>query len=77
MFVIADNTDIYTLLLHISNSCGVILYFRQVTESLKRSITYHNLTAVGKKTRKLERAELSISLKTNQVDILEVTISYL
>ena len=37
----ADDTDVFILLLHVSVSCNEILYFRQGTTSSRDGITYH------------------------------------
>ena len=39
----------YILWIHISTTYGVTLHFHQDTESCKQDITYHNVTALGKK----------------------------
>ena len=43
--VVADDTDVYILLLFISNQANGTIYFRQGTSSSKQGITYHNFTA--------------------------------
>ena len=43
----ADDTDVFTLLLHVSISCNEALYFRQGTTSSRDGITYHNITLLS------------------------------
>ena len=45
--VVADDTDVFILLLYLSVNCLVTLYFRQGTSSSRGGITYHNVTALG------------------------------
>ena len=45
--VVADDTDVYVLLLFISNQAIGTIYFRQGTSSSKQGITYHNATALA------------------------------
>ena len=41
--VVADDTDVYILLLFVARQCGGLLYFRQGTSTSKVGITYHNI----------------------------------
>ena len=41
----ADDTDVFILLLHVSVNCNEILYFRQGTRS--SSITFHNVSSLS------------------------------
>ena len=45
--MVADDTDVYILLLYACPSTDVTLYFRQGTKSSKAGISYHNITALG------------------------------
>ena len=45
--VVADDTDVFILLLYLSVKCHVTLYFRQGTNSSKDGVTYHNVTALS------------------------------
>ena len=45
--VVAHDTDVYVLLLFISNQANGTIYFRQGTSSSKQGITYHNVTALA------------------------------
>ena len=45
--VVADDTDLFIPLLHVSNNCNETLYFRQGTTSSRDSITYHNVTSLS------------------------------
>ena len=45
--VVADDTDVYILLLFISNQANGTIYFRQGTSSSKQGITYNNVTALA------------------------------
>ena len=45
--VVADDTDVYILLLFISNQANGTIYFRQGTSSSKQGITYHNVTTLA------------------------------
>ena len=45
--VVADDTDVYILLLHIASRCTSTLYFRQGIQ--KNGITYHNVTSMATK----------------------------
>ena len=47
VYVVADDTDVFTLLLHVSISCNETLYFRQCTTSSRDGITYHNVTSLS------------------------------
>ena len=47
--VVADDTDVYILVLFISNQANGTIYFRQGTSSSKQGITYHNVTALAYK----------------------------
>ena len=44
---VADDTDVFILLLHVSINCNETLYFRQRTTSSRDSITYHNVTSLS------------------------------
>ena len=46
VFVVADDTDVYMLLLFISSQANGTIYFRQGTSSSKQGITYDNVTAL-------------------------------
>ena len=43
----ADDTDFFILLLHVSINCNETLYFRQGTTSSRDNITYHNVTSLS------------------------------
>ena len=43
----ADDADVFILLLHVSINCNKILYFRQGTTSSRDGITYHNITLLS------------------------------
>ena len=43
----ADDTDAFILLLHVSINCNEALYFRQGTTSSRDGITYHNVTSLS------------------------------
>ena len=45
--IVADDTDIYIVLIRIACYCRSILYFRQGTSSSKAGITYHNFSAAA------------------------------
>ena len=45
--VVADDTDLFIPLLHVSINCNETLYFRQGTTSSRDSITYHNVTSLS------------------------------
>ena len=45
--IVADDTDVYILLLFVANSCESPVYFRQGTRSSKEGIKYHNVKAVA------------------------------
>ena len=45
--VVADDTDVYILLLFISNPANGTIHFRQGTSSSKQGITYQNVTALA------------------------------
>ena len=45
--VVADDTDVFILLLHVSISCNETLYFRQGTTSSRDGITFHNVTSLS------------------------------
>ena len=47
--VVAEDTDVFVLLLYISNLTEVNMYFRQGTKSSKSGITYHNVTSLAGK----------------------------
>ena len=44
---VADDTDVYILLIRIACYCRSILYFRQGTSSSKAGITYHNVSTAA------------------------------
>ena len=46
-----DDTDVYILLLFISNQANGTICFRQGTSSSKQAITYHNVTALANELR--------------------------
>ncbi len=46
--VVADDTDVYVLLLFVSAECDGHLYFRQGTALSKDLITYHSINAPGR-----------------------------
>ena len=43
----ADDTDVFIILLHVSINCNETLYFRQGTTSSRDNITYHNVTSLS------------------------------
>lgn len=43
--VVADDTNMFILLLYVTVNCNEVLYFHQGTLSSRDSITYHNITA--------------------------------
>ena len=43
----ADDTDVFILLLHVSINCNETLYFRQGITSSGDGITYHNVTSLS------------------------------
>ena len=45
--VVADDTDVFILLLYVSVNCNETLYFRQGTISSRDGITYHNVTSLS------------------------------
>ena len=45
--VVADDTDVYILLIFVADKCTFNLYFRQGTTSSKEGITYHNVKALA------------------------------
>ena len=45
--VVANDTDVFILLIHVSINCNETLYFRQGTETSRDGITYHNITSLG------------------------------
>ena len=45
--VVADDTDVYILLLFISNQANGTIYFQQGTSSSKQEITYHSVTTLA------------------------------
>ena len=45
--VVADDTDLFIPLLHVSINCNETLYFRQGTTTSRDSITYHNVTLLS------------------------------
>ena len=45
--VVADNVDVFILLLHVSIDCNETLYLRQGTTSSRDGITYHNVTSLS------------------------------
>ena len=45
--VVADDTDLFIPLLHVSINRNETLYFRQGTTSSRDSITYHNVTSLS------------------------------
>ena len=45
--VVADDTDLFIPLLHVSINCNETLYFRQGTTSSRDNITYHNVTSLS------------------------------
>ena len=47
VYVVADDTDLFIPLLHVSINCNETLYFRQGTTSSRDSITYHNVTSLS------------------------------
>ena len=47
MKIVADDTDIYIILIRIVCYCRSILYFRQGTPSSNVGITYHNVSAAA------------------------------
>ena len=45
--VVANDTDVFILLLHVSINCNETLYLRQGTTSSTDGITYHNVTSLS------------------------------
>eukprot|EP00112_Aurelia_sp_Birch-Aquarium-sp1_P017225 Seg3972.2 transcript_id=Seg3972.2/GoldUCD/mRNA.D3Y31 product="hypothetical protein" protein_id=Seg3972.2/GoldUCD/D3Y31 len=45
--VVADDTDVYILLLYVSRRCTSSLYFRQGVMSTKQGITYHDIKSLA------------------------------
>lgn len=45
--IVAEDTDVYILLLHFSSLTKEKIYFRQGTKSSKAGITYHNVTVLA------------------------------
>ena len=43
----ADDTDVFILLLHASVNCNDTLYFHQSTTSSRDGVTYHNVTSLS------------------------------
>ena len=46
--VVADDTDVFLLLLFVSDNTNVNIYFRQGTKASKAGVTYHNVTKLAK-----------------------------
>ena len=46
--VVADDMDVYILLLHVSKYCSGAVYFRQGTGSSNDGIIYHNVKSLAK-----------------------------
>ena len=47
----ADDTDVFIILLHVSISCNETLYFRQDTTSSRDGITHHNVSSLSSQLR--------------------------
>ena len=45
--VVASDTDVFILLLHVLINCNETLHFRQRTKSSRDVITYHNVTSLS------------------------------
>ena len=45
--VVADDTDVYILLLYVSRRCTSSLYFRQGVMSTKQGVTYHDIKSLA------------------------------
>ena len=45
--VVADDTDVFILLLHVSINCNETPHFREGTKSSRDGITYHNVTSLS------------------------------
>ena len=45
--IVADDTDVYILLLFVAVSCESHVYFRQGTKTSQEGIKYHNVKAVA------------------------------
>ena len=45
--VVANDTDVFILLLYIASGCVSTLYFRQGTTKSKAGVTYHNVTELA------------------------------